>query len=123
ADCRDGKGSAHYTFGDRRRKDLESYMARLRTAFRSIAAMLDERSVVVQLVAFSKPDLQLQPYLDVMSEVGLSETDPTGVGGTCERVWRVVPNRKWYARVKADTLPERHEVLLMHRKRMRNRTD
>jgi hypothetical protein len=116
ADCQDGHGTAHYTFGDRRRKDIETYMGHLREAFRSVAALLDQKSLVVQLVAFSKPDTQLSPYLQAMQAAGLEETDVCGFAGSFERVWRIVPNRKWYARVKGD-LPKRQEVLLVHRKR------
>jgi hypothetical protein len=117
ADCRDGHGTSHYTFGDRRRKELTTYMGHLRDAFRSVASLLDQRSMVVQLVAFSKPDVQLDPYLQALREVGLVEADLTGFSGTFGRVWRVVPNRKWYARVRRDEAPERQEVLLVHRKR------
>jgi DNA methylase len=116
ADCQDGHGTAHYTFGDRRRKGVETYMGHLREAFRSVAALLDAKSRVVQLVAFSKPDAQLAPYLEAMQAAGLEETDVCGFAGSFERVWRIVPNRKWYARVKGD-LPKRQEVLLIHRKR------
>jgi hypothetical protein len=117
ADCQDGHGTAHYTFGDRRRKDIETYMGHLLEAFRSVAALLDQKSLVVQLVAFSKPEAQLPPYLEVMQAAGLEETDVCGFAGSFERVSRIVPNRKWYARVKGDRLPERQEVLLVHRKR------
>jgi hypothetical protein len=116
ADCHDGHGTAHYTFGDRRRKDIETYMSHLHASFRSIVALLDNRSVVVQLVAFSKPATQLPRYLQVLADVGLEEMDVLGFAGSLERVWRIVPNRKWYARVKGD-LPMRQEVLLVHRKR------
>ena len=116
ADCRDGHGTSHYTFGDRRRMDIETYMGHLRESFRSVVALLDYQSVVVQLVAFSKPDAQLSHYLDVLADVGLEEMDVCGFAGSLERVWRIVPNRKWYARVKGD-LPMRQEVLLVHRKR------
>jgi hypothetical protein len=115
ADCQDGHGTAHYTFGDRRR-DIETYMGHLHGAFRSVAALLDDKSLVVQLVAFSRPDAQLPHYLEVMRSVGLEEADVYGFTGSFERVWRIVPNRKWYSRVKSD-LPERQEVLLVHRKR------
>ena len=91
-------------------------MGHLREAFRSVAALLDQKSVIVQLVAFSKPDAQLPPYLETMQAAGLEETDVCGFAGSFERVWRIVPNRKWYARVKGD-LPKRQEVLLIHRKR------
>jgi hypothetical protein len=115
ADCQDGRGSSHYTFGDRRR-DTETYMTHLRASFESVAALLDERSLVVQLVAFSKPRTQLEPYLEAMRSAGFVETDVCGFAGSFERVWRIVPNRKWYARVKGG-LPARKEVLLIHRKR------
>jgi hypothetical protein len=115
ADCQDGRGSSHYTFGDRRR-DTETYMTHLRASFESVAALLDERSLVVQLVAFSKPRTQLEPYLEAMRSAGFVETDVCRFAGSFERVWRIVPNRKWYARVKGG-LPARKEVLLIHRKR------
>jgi hypothetical protein len=116
ADCQDGHGGAHYTFGDRKRKDIETYMGQLQKCFRSVASLLDDRSLVVQLVAFSNPDKQLAPYLEALRAAGLTETDIYGFNGSLERVWRIVPNRKWYARVKGD-LPARKEVLLFHRKR------
>jgi hypothetical protein len=116
ADCHDGHGAVHYTFADRRRKDIERYMVQLRDAFRSVAALLGDDSRVVQLVAFSRPEVQLPHYLEAMHSVGLEETDVCGFTGSFERVWRIVPNRKWYARVKGD-LPKRQEVLLVHRKR------
>ncbi len=115
ADCQDGHGEIHYTFADRRRKEISHYMAQLRACFRSITALLDQRSLVVQLVAFSDPEQQLGPYLETLRSVGLIETDVCGFDGSFERVWRIVPNRKWYARVKGD-LPTRKEVLLVHRK-------
>jgi hypothetical protein len=116
ADCRDGHGTAFYTFGDRRRKDIETYMGHLRASFRSVATLLGEQSVIVQLVAFSEPSVQLPHYLKVLEDVGLEEMDICGFEGSLERVWRIVPSRKWYARVKGD-LPKRREVLLVHRLR------
>jgi hypothetical protein len=115
ADSQDGRGSSHYTFGDRRR-DTETYMSHLRASFESIAAVLDKRSLVVQLVAFSQPRTQLEPYLEAMRAAGFVETSVCGFAGSFERVWRIVPNRKWYARVKSG-LPARKEVLLIHKKR------
>lgn len=117
AACQDGQGAAHYTFADRRRRGTDLYMGRLRECFSSVASLLDERSRVVQLVAFSDPDNQLPPYLAALNQAGLEETDVYGVTGDFERVWRIVPSRKWYARVRGD-LAERQEVLLVHRKRM-----
>jgi hypothetical protein len=117
ANCQDGRGASHYTFGDYRRQDVvETYADQLRESFRSVVELLDERSLVVQLVAFSDPDTQLPPYLDALRSAGLVESDVYGFAGSLERVWRIIPNRKWYARIKGD-LPAREEVLLIHRKR------
>jgi hypothetical protein len=111
ANCQDGQGEAHYTFAGRRQKTLDNYLATLAACFRSITKLLDERSLVVQLVAFSKPDEQLGPYLDTLRTVGLEEVRTSSV----DRLWRTVPNRKWYAKVRG-TLSSSKEVLLVHRR-------
>lgn len=111
ADCQDGQGEAHYTFAGRRQKTLDNYLATLGACFRSITCLLDERSLVVQLVAFSKPDEQLGPYLDALRGAGLEEVRKS----SAERLWRTVPNRKWYAKVRS-SLSSNREVLLVHRR-------
>lgn len=111
ANCQDGQGEAHYTFAGRRQKTLDKYLATLGACFRSITKLLDERSLVVQLVAFSKPDEQLGPYLETLQEVGLQEVRTS----SAERLWRTVPNRKWYAKFRG-TLSSNKEVLLVHRR-------
>jgi hypothetical protein len=109
ADCKDGHGGSHYTFGDHRRDFADRYKFDLKASFQSVAAMIDEQTLVVQLVAFSKPEEQLEPYLEVLRSVGLMETDVCGFAGSFERVWRIVPNRKWYASIKGN-LPARNLV-------------
>lgn len=115
AGCRDGHGEAYYTFGDRKKKDLDLYLKFLRESFASIATMLDRSSIVVQLVGFSDPASQIRPYLNVMREVGLEEFDLQAFGSSFGRIWRDVPNRKWYVSLNGN-LSTKKEILLIHRK-------
>jgi hypothetical protein len=114
AGCQDGHGGAYYTFADRRNTRLEPYLEQLGQCFKSVAQLLDERSLVVQLVAFSNPEKQLEAYLSGLNDVGLEEVNLGSELGTLDRIWRRVPNRKWYANLK----PQQHasnELLLVHR--------
>ena len=107
ANVLDGSGASYYTFGGR--TNLNSYYHNSKLAFKSIAAICDASSVIVQLVAFAEPSWQLPKYLEVLREAGLVEIAEK------QRVWRKVPNRRWYAEQKQD-LGSAKEVLLIHRK-------
>jgi len=117
AGCRDGHGGSHYTFADRRNVNLEPYLDKLRACFTSVTKLLDENSVVVQLVAFSNPEEQLQPYLGALEDAGLTEMQLSGTAQVLSRIWRKVPNRKWYANLKLGTQASSNELLLIHQKR------
>jgi hypothetical protein len=113
----DGSGASYYTMGSRAVKGLESYFDTLRASLKSVAALCNPETVVVQVVAFSDPSRQLAAYLSVAEESGLAEetlADLRGVGDG--RLWRVVPNRKWYAMRKGRTHSS-NEVVLFHRLR------
>jgi DNA modification methylase len=116
ADGRDGAGAAHYCLGRRDEPELKTYFKRLRKTFASVRELLDTDSLVVQLVAFSRPEWQLEAYLDAMELAGYQELLPS-----CNseflfegRIWRHVPGRKWYANKKGRT-PSSKEVMLIHR--------
>jgi hypothetical protein len=118
AGCRDGAGASYYCLGGREQQKLRSYFERLGKAFFSVRHLVDEESLVVQLVAFSEPDWQLVAYLSKMKEAGFVEVRPV-----CRdeylfqgRIWRDVPGRKWYAKHRGRTASSQ-EVLLLHRKR------
>lgn len=115
AGCTDGHGEAYYTFGDRKRKDIDIYLQFLRDSFTSITALLDKHSVVVQLVGFSNPGTQLRAYLEIVRDVGLEEIDIKELTKQDNRIWRTVPSRKWYADLNGN-LSTSKEVLLIHRK-------
>jgi hypothetical protein len=104
----DGFGASYYTFGDRQRKDPGTYMNRLKACMAPVVNLMDSNSLLVQLVAFAEPESQLTPYLETLQSCGLREC------GT-PRMWRCVPNRKWYAQLQGSTSSSR-EVLLVHQK-------
>jgi len=107
----DGKGDSYYNFADRRNKTMTPYLARMARAFQSITSLMDERSVLAQLVAFADPKGQLPLYLSTLSTLGLSAVK---LGHRAEIVSREVPNRKWYADVRGSTAASK-EFLLVHR--------
>ena len=112
----DGAGSSYYTMGDRKYPDLRTYFDRIRATLSSIAALADEHTVVVQMVAFSDASWQLPRYLETMEESGLREMFLPSLRGERDgRLWRSVPNRRWYSDQRGET-PGSQEVVLIHRK-------
>lgn len=115
ANTLDGKGGAFYTFGDRRQQNLTGYYEQLRAAFSSIARIADRETLLVQLVAFSDPSWQLPRYLEVMKEASFTEASyPFPTSSSDGRLWRYVPNRKWYADQKGATSGSKEVVLFHH---------
>lgn len=113
----DGSGAAYYTMGDRKAFELRTYFDNLSTTMKSIAALCDEQTVVVQMVAFSDSSWQLDRYLETMEEAGLQEMFlPMLHEERNGRLWRSVPNRRWYSDQRGET-PSSQEVVLIHRKR------
>jgi hypothetical protein len=112
----DGDGSSFYTFGDRKQRTLDNYFENVRAAFLSISKIVDHRTIVVQMVAFSKSEWQLPRYLDAMNSAGFREESISiSSEDSGERVWRSVPGRKWYASQMGATGGSQ-EVVLFHRK-------
>lgn len=110
ADCKDGQGTAYYTFAHRQNsRHEELYFSRLLQAFTGVRKAISSRAYVVQLVGFSEAGRQLPMYLDTMERAGFREHRddlPT--------IWRDVPNRKWYASLREHTRSTA-EALLIHR--------
>jgi hypothetical protein len=112
----DGDGAAYYTMGART-KELNNYFANLRASLHSVAALCNRATMVVQVVAFAQPEWQLPRYLSVADDVGLAECLlPTGTCTPDGRLWRTVPNRRWYADQRGATNGSQ-EVVLFHRRR------
>jgi DNA modification methylase len=112
---RDGNGLSYYTFGDRKSPTLQTYFDTARSAFASIARISQPNTLVVQMVAFSDASWQLPQYLRTMREAGLQEFKLSGIANREDgRLWRTVPNRKWYADQRA-SVGAGKEVVLFHR--------
>jgi DNA methylase len=112
----DGAGLSYYTMGDRKYPGLKTYFDNITGSMSSVAALADHDTVVVQMVAFSAPDWQLQRYLEAMEASGLAEMRlPVLKGERDGRLWRSVPGRRWYS-AQRGTTPGSQEVVLFHRK-------
>lgn len=117
ANRHDGHFGSHYTFGDRKQQGLKPYFDQAGQAFSSVRRLADANTIVVQLVAFSEPEWQVARYLKMMRESGFDEfTIPELANSSDGRVWRAVPNRKWYARQRGKTSASK-ELVLFHRPR------
>ena len=109
----DGAGASYYTFGDR--KNVPRYYELAREAFASVARVSNRKTVVAQMVAFSEPEWQLPNYLEVMQDSGFKEISfPELANRPDGRVWRSVPNRKWYADKMGATAGSK-EVVIFHK--------
>jgi len=112
----DGAGSSYYTMGDRKYPALKTYFNNIRATMSSVAALSDEQTAFVQIVAFSDPSWQLPRYLETMEEAGLQEIFIPSLRGRSDgRLWRSVPGRRWYSDQRGET-PGSNEVVMIHRK-------
>lgn len=113
----DGAGSSYYTMGDRKFPELRTYFENIGRSMASAAQIADERTVLVQMVAFSDPSWQLGLYLETMDRAGFTEAFLPSLNGQADgRLWRTVPGRRWYSRQRGKTAGS-HELVLIHRKR------
>lgn len=114
----DGAGLSYYTMGDRKYPGLKTYFDNITGSMSSVAALADNDTVIVQMVAFSQPDWQLPRYLEAMEASGLTEMRlPVLKGDRDGRLWRSVPGRRWYS-AQRGTTPGSEEVVLFHRRRL-----
>ncbi|RWX69624.1 hypothetical protein EN780_05740 [Mesorhizobium sp. M4B.F.Ca.ET.089.01.1.1] len=110
----DGAGASYYTMGDRKEPEKSGYFAKVQATLSSVAALCDEATVFVQMLAFHEPQWQLQRYLQAMEAAGLTEVFLPSLATELDgRLWRNVPNRKWYSDQQGDT-PASKEVVLLH---------
>ena len=115
ANSLDGHGASFYTFGHREQPKLTNYYNQIYEAFASLARIADYETLLVQMVAFSNPSWQFPKYLQVMKQAGFTEIRlPILINSPDGRLWRCVPNRKWYADQRGE-IPSSKEVVLFHR--------
>lgn len=117
ANSLDGNGLSYYTFGDRKQPGLKNYFETARDTYSSVGRIAGPETIVVQMVAFSDPTWQLPRYLETMEEAGFQEVTFAAIANDKDgRVWRTVPNRRWYADQRGQ-ISASNEVVLFHRKR------
>lgn len=109
-----GHTSSHYTFGDYKQQHQKKYFDVALQAFSSVRKIVDDSTTVVQLIGFSDPIKQLPKYLNIMESAGFKEValEHNSIGNI-KRLWRTVPNRKWYVDVNGK-YPTK-EVVLVHK--------
>jgi hypothetical protein len=116
ANVLDGHGLSYYTFGDRHNPGLKTYFRTAQNAFESVARLGNDSTIFIQMIAFSDPSWQLRAYLETMEAAGLIEVRlPQLATEQDGRLWRTVPNRKWYATKRGQQGAAR-EVVLLHRR-------
>jgi DNA modification methylase len=115
AGTQDGLGASYYMMGSRTAKGQQAYFERLKVSYSRLRPLLARNGMVVQLIAFSKPAVQLPLFLDAMEDAGfeLAVKEIT----IEQQLARDVPNRRWYAR----GLPfgASQEIMLAHRRARR----
>lgn len=110
----DGQGSGFYTFGHYKGHGKKAYFDIAENVFKSLKSCLDPSATVVQLVGFSNPKY-LQKYLKMMDNSGFEELSlMKDLLDRNKRIWRTVPNRKWYVNSN-NQISSSKEVLLIHR--------
>ena len=118
----DGKGMSHYTMSARSDPTLDTYYSHLELAFGDLSRIADGRTVVVQMVGFHDPAKDLPRYLAAMERAGFEELSVPGLEqGVDGRLWREVPNRRWWVQDGSKGTHTAREVVLVHKKRPRSR--
>ena len=113
ANLHDNNKEAFYTMGGRSRQGIALYFQNITKTFSSIKSIIDPHALIVQFVAFSEPDSQLDSYLASMHSAGYKELLPLKDPHS-DRPFRIVPNRKWYARLNQNQCASK-EILLFHK--------
>lgn len=111
--CEDGQGPAYYNFASRRHPAGDAYFHELLRTMSAVRAVARDGAMLIQLVSFSNPDLQLPQYLSTLERAGFREFHKSGPGSALRRVWRHVPSRRWYVRARG-AISSSREVLLIH---------
>ncbi|MES2625270.1 MAG: DNA methyltransferase [Pseudomonadota bacterium] len=117
ANKQDGKGLSHYCMHARSNDNGDRYFSLIRETFEAMRKLVDDDATVVQLVAFSKPEFQLQRYLSVMEQSGFySIQNSSGLDEHHSSWQRAVPSRKWYTHLNAaNKVTGGREYLLIHK--------
>jgi DNA methylase len=114
ANLNDGNTASFYTLGSRGTAlGLQNYFWNIENSFHSIRRVIAPTGMVVQMLAFSDAESQLPHYLDAMNRAGFVESGGLTIDGR-SRVWRSVPNQRWYCH-NGRQQDSGKEVVLFHR--------
>jgi len=115
AGCQDGQGDSYYNFGSRQQPGLHSYFETSLCTLKAIRRVMRVGACMVQVLAFSDPENHLLRYLINMEKAGFKEIQLKTDTHTdsYNRIWRMVPNRRWHATLRGKTSGSR-EVVLVH---------
>ena len=109
----DGSGESFYLM-NARSHDLSRYLSGIEAAFTAARRFAADDTILVQIVAFSRPEEQLPLYLAVMEKCGFREHFLSQhLDSSDGRLWRDVPGRRWHANKKG-SLGSSQEVVLLH---------
>jgi len=99
----DGDGSSFYTFATGISQGYRTTFPPRFSAFKSVAAIANKRTRIVQMVAFLRPIVATAAILATMERAGLVEEQYGAFANSDDgRLWRSVPNRKFYADRRRD---------------------
>ncbi len=116
-DSKDAFSENHYTMGGRdSQSSLELYLSLIHSSFSNVNSVMKKNGLVIQIVAFNDMKQQFYGFLDAMAESGFEEIRKIDLNSYDGRLWRNVPNQKWYNRTKGRSAACK-EVVLFHRKR------
>lgn len=113
AGLEDGHGESYYTLGGRSKTGTKNYFTKLAKIFRSIKLFIHPDAIIVQLVAFPEPEIQLPAFLDSMELAGYKEFKPLKTIAT-DYLYRSIPNRKWYSIIDNNQNAS-NEIVLFHK--------
>ncbi len=102
----DGHGASHYTMGGRQ---TQHYFDLLGERLSAIRRVMRDGAQLVQVVGFSRPEIQLELYLATLNIAGFIEAPIPEIG----RIWRDIPRRRWHASQRSKA-PAAREVVLVH---------
>jgi hypothetical protein len=111
AGLENGASESHYTLGSRQERENDTYFSRLLQIFTNLNNALTPGTPIAQVVAFSRPETQLNKYLEGMRMAGFSEIKSLNKGKPI--VQRTIPNRRWYIRT-GSIQSSMCEYLLLH---------
>lgn len=116
ANRRDGNGQSFYTMAARSDSTLDNYFSQLGNAFSDLARLANNRTIVVQMVGFHNPEEDLPRYLRTMKSAGFYELKLPDIANSSGRLWRDVPNRRWWVQDGSKGVHTAREVVLIHKK-------